>query len=410
MPAKSFLVKVELTVQKISCPGVWLCSNGKVSLQLCMLDSTIQTEARKPIFPVVFAEKFIFYKTFLKERRLNELQRSLGREWLCVELIQWKNCDEGMVLASFQTTLDDLLYPSSFAPSNVAGSNIDLLMVTTKLFPGTISPKLELCTKTTIEETFSDAKQRFTDKILQVNPMKSICSVQNPPKKLHPKKVCHTVAYSQAQQRFHRPKKDKRPIFKYQRPEDDLILRTNPDKVVKDDVIQVRPGLEFEGDENQDKNNPLCYCGESVGESSQDQVGSSFVKIVGKSRRGRNSHTVREQCPCSCGSQHSIYLCPTCSKYECTFTDLSLRPTTEFLAETKPALCSCCRKHYKPLKGAHCPCKEGSVSPTEKKVCFCFPEENGPSLAQRLHARVKHTIGASTVRLETCIRDCEVCE
>ena len=164
MPTKSFLVKVELTVQKISCPGVWLCSNGKVSLQLAMLDSDIQTEAYKPIFPITFNEKFVFFKTFIKERRLNELQRSLNHEWFAAELIQWRNCDEGVVLARFQTTLDDLLYPCNLKNLNVSGTDIDLLMQATNLFPGTLLPKLTLGTKTTIKETFSDWEKQVSRK------------------------------------------------------------------------------------------------------------------------------------------------------------------------------------------------------------------------------------------------------
>lgn len=66
---------------QITCPGVWLCSSGKVSLQVHMLDSSVQTRSCKPVFPLQCYEKFIFSKTFYSERRLNELQRSLSKKF-----------------------------------------------------------------------------------------------------------------------------------------------------------------------------------------------------------------------------------------------------------------------------------------------------------------------------------------
>lgn len=156
MTSKGFLVKVNLNIQKVTCPGVWLCSNGKVSVEIKMLDCSIQTKTCKPMFPILVYEKYAFTKTFQEDRRLNELQKSLNNEWFYAELIHWKSRDEGCVLATFQTTLDDLLYPTSFR-GTVAGKETDLLMVPTSLFPGTIVPKLEILTKTTIEEIITDA-------------------------------------------------------------------------------------------------------------------------------------------------------------------------------------------------------------------------------------------------------------
>lgn len=135
MSKKGFLVTVELDVQKVSCPGVYLCSNGKVSLQIHMFGSSVQTRNSRPAFPLQFYEKFVFSKSFDQDRRLNELQRRLNQEYIYVELIQWKNCDEGRVLSTFRTTMDDLLYPATFR-GTVMGVNVDLLMEPTEIFPG----------------------------------------------------------------------------------------------------------------------------------------------------------------------------------------------------------------------------------------------------------------------------------
>lgn len=50
------------------------------------------------------------------------------------ELIQWQDCETGNVLASFKTTLSELLYPTSIKGS-VPGIDIDLLMEPEKHFP-----------------------------------------------------------------------------------------------------------------------------------------------------------------------------------------------------------------------------------------------------------------------------------
>ncbi|KAJ8952797.1 hypothetical protein NQ318_008114, partial [Aromia moschata] len=147
-------------------------------------------------------------------------------EWFYAELIQWQNCEEGCVLASFQTTLDDLLYPSSLRGS-VAGIDIDLLMEPTKVFPGTIAPKLEVSTKTTIEETVCDLKSEEGSRVIP----KLLTSTILPPKKTRPRKVCHSIAFSRAQKHASIKEKKSRPPFQYRRAEDNLILRNNPNIV-----------------------------------------------------------------------------------------------------------------------------------------------------------------------------------
>lgn len=50
------------------------------------------------------------------------------------ELIQWQNCEFGNVLASFKTTLSELLYPNT-KEGVIPGVEIDLLMEPSKTFP-----------------------------------------------------------------------------------------------------------------------------------------------------------------------------------------------------------------------------------------------------------------------------------
>lgn len=56
------------------------------------------------------------------------------KDTLYIELIQWQNCENGNVLATFQTTLGELLYPESKVPS-LGNAEVDLLMEPMKNFP-----------------------------------------------------------------------------------------------------------------------------------------------------------------------------------------------------------------------------------------------------------------------------------
>lgn len=152
MPRKVFQVQVELCVHivsaltkrnslfanllrfKVTCPGVWLCPSGRLSLQLYALDSCVQSASVEAVFPLYFEEKFVFSKQFDKAQRLNDLQKLLTKECLYIELIQWTNCDIGNVLATFITTLSDALFPAKIE-GVYAGIDVDLLMEPSDSFP-----------------------------------------------------------------------------------------------------------------------------------------------------------------------------------------------------------------------------------------------------------------------------------
>lgn len=58
----------------------------------------------------------------------------IDRQYLYAELIQWQHCDIGNVLATFQTCLTDVLYPTTYEGA-IAGVDVDLLMEPSKNFP-----------------------------------------------------------------------------------------------------------------------------------------------------------------------------------------------------------------------------------------------------------------------------------
>jgi hypothetical protein len=73
-------------------------------------------------------------QTFSNARYLTDLQDFLGKEFLCAELIQYSG-DCVTILASFKTTVFELLYPSPCMKGLIAGVDVDLLMEPTRWFP-----------------------------------------------------------------------------------------------------------------------------------------------------------------------------------------------------------------------------------------------------------------------------------
>ncbi|KAJ9587587.1 hypothetical protein L9F63_018969, partial [Diploptera punctata] len=155
MSVKLFNVNIELDIQAVTCPGVWLCPNGNVVLKVYIFGSIAKTSTLKPIFPLLYHQKFIFTKTLNSVHNLADVQYVLSKELLYAELIQYCGC-QGTVLATFETSLLQLLYPSPCLRKGlIAGVDVNLLMEPTRCFPGILAPKIEVSTKTTIEELTS---------------------------------------------------------------------------------------------------------------------------------------------------------------------------------------------------------------------------------------------------------------
>ncbi|XP_046823180.1 uncharacterized protein LOC124426022 [Vespa crabro] len=152
MTGRGFFVKIQLNLHAVSCPGVWLCPNGKITLKINTLNSNRESHRIAPVFPLLLHEKFTFEKMFSHVVTLTELQHSLEQEFFFAELVQWVTpSGRGVILATFETNLVDLLYPTSCFKGLLARVDIDLLMEPSKYFPGIIAPKIEVSTKTIIE-------------------------------------------------------------------------------------------------------------------------------------------------------------------------------------------------------------------------------------------------------------------
>jgi len=47
---------------QVTCPGVWLCPNGRIRLVLSMLNQEVETRRHPPVFPMLIHEQFSFHK------------------------------------------------------------------------------------------------------------------------------------------------------------------------------------------------------------------------------------------------------------------------------------------------------------------------------------------------------------
>lgn len=184
-------ITVVLEVQAVTCPGVWLCQNGNVSLHLEALGTTAKTHGLPPVFPILYHETFTFKKAFPSVKTLKELQRHLCRELLRAEFTQWPPSGHGIVLATFETSICELLFPQNLKNS----TEVDLLMEATSKYPGILSPKIEISTKTTIDEALIKSNNSLKEK-------SNVAQDSEPKlKKYHARapiyrqrKVCHSTA------------------------------------------------------------------------------------------------------------------------------------------------------------------------------------------------------------------------
>lgn len=63
---------------QVTCPGVWLCLNGYVSLIVTALETEYETKYVKPVFPLIFHEVFYFKKIIDGANNLTNLRKMLS--------------------------------------------------------------------------------------------------------------------------------------------------------------------------------------------------------------------------------------------------------------------------------------------------------------------------------------------
>ncbi|KAM8792587.1 spermatogenesis associated 6-like protein [Eudromia elegans] len=142
-------VAVELQVQAVTCPGVFLPEKQDVYLSVCILGQHKETECLPPVFPLLFNEKMFFEKVFesaVDPAAVTEMLESLVTKF---ELIQLSSSGDG--LAFYKENTRDFLFPEPKLTPAYPGVDRELLMKTSSHFPG-IAPKIEFSTRTTITD------------------------------------------------------------------------------------------------------------------------------------------------------------------------------------------------------------------------------------------------------------------
>nr|XP_053637248.1 uncharacterized protein LOC128692199 [Cherax quadricarinatus] len=161
---KALKLTTEIDIHAVSCPGVWLPGRGRCSLSVCLLGFHTRTNKLPPVFPLLYHEKFKFERTFVGVRNLSVLERVLAAETVYLELVQEEASGEA-VLAVFESSVRDLLFPRPAERLSYSGVDLDLLMEPTRDFPGIISPKIEVSTRTSVSETRTPLHQCSQDNV-----------------------------------------------------------------------------------------------------------------------------------------------------------------------------------------------------------------------------------------------------
>ncbi|XP_047520874.1 spermatogenesis associated 6-like protein isoform X2 [Pieris napi] len=186
MMPKVIELTIEIDIQKVSCPGVWLCQDGRVSLTVFALGTSYQTCLLPPMFPLMFRDVFYFRKRFQESCALSNICCLLKDETIYCELVQWcEDCSSGecVILAQYLGSLNDVLFP----PNVCSTDGVDLLMRRSKDFPGILSPKIEIATKVRIDEIWSQGCGLY-------NKVKA-CHCGPSDSEARQKQVCHSAQY-----------------------------------------------------------------------------------------------------------------------------------------------------------------------------------------------------------------------
>ncbi|XP_022121729.2 spermatogenesis associated 6-like protein [Pieris rapae] len=186
MMPKVIELTIEIDIQKVSCPGVWLCQDGRVSLTVFALGTSYQTCLLPPMFPLMFRDVFYFRKRFQESCALSNICCLLKDETIYCELVQWcEDCSSGecVILAQYLGSLNDVLFP----PNVCSTDGVDLLMRRSKDFPGILSPKIEIATKVRIDEIWSQGCGMY-------NKVKA-CHCGPSDTEARQKQVCHSAQY-----------------------------------------------------------------------------------------------------------------------------------------------------------------------------------------------------------------------
>ncbi|KAK3607373.1 hypothetical protein CHS0354_035712 [Potamilus streckersoni] len=163
MPRRALRCVVDLDINRVSAPGVWLPSREDVYLSISLFGQYRNTRTVISVFPLILHEHFRFEKTYYTAVDPAHVAEFLEDELVIFELVQLCDYSDGAIrLASFSTDARDFLYPYPTLAPSYAPTEREILMSRTVAFPG-ISPKIEFTSKTTIKESRSPELDALED-------------------------------------------------------------------------------------------------------------------------------------------------------------------------------------------------------------------------------------------------------
>ncbi|XP_045157517.2 spermatogenesis-associated protein 6-like isoform X14 [Mercenaria mercenaria] len=163
MPRRALRCVVDLELDRVSAPGVWLPSREDVYVSISVFGQYRNTRNLTSIFPLILHEPFRFEKTYYTAVDPQDVAEFLEDELVVIELLQYSDYSDGAIrLASYSTSARDFLFPyPSLCPSYTSACR-EILLSRTIAWPG-ISPKLEFTTKTVIKESQSPELDALED-------------------------------------------------------------------------------------------------------------------------------------------------------------------------------------------------------------------------------------------------------
>ncbi|CAF3135132.1 unnamed protein product [Rotaria sp. Silwood2] len=162
---KAYKYSVELNVNVLDAPGARLTTKGDIYINICLLGVHKRTRLMPPNFPMHIHEKFYFDKIFRSCYNPRDIIQRLAREHALFELLQ-TNVPSPVILASYETSAKDFLYPYSYDRVQYTGLNRYILLSRTVDFPG-IAPSLEFTVSPSIDDVTGISKSIKNHKYTQ---------------------------------------------------------------------------------------------------------------------------------------------------------------------------------------------------------------------------------------------------
>ncbi|KAG5863013.1 hypothetical protein JTB14_009411 [Gonioctena quinquepunctata] len=161
------------------------------------------------------------------------------------------------------------------------------------------------------------------------------------------------------------PLKKPKPPFKYSKVSDDLILRRNPNVVLRSDQYGTDKASKI----------PHCYCVAKKANSANSQMIGNWLAETYQDGRSIIQ---------SKGEDHKD-TCSLCTIYDGYFVSPRLKKQNAWISSRKgpPKLCSYCKQNFIDTYHTACrnrsPCKSDVSDGSRKRVCFCPPTEKSNS-------------------------------